>query len=206
MPEISLTVLVQFFGYPGLFTAVFLESGLPIGFFLPGASMLFTAGLLASQGFFNIWILIPLLTLGAILGDNAGYWLGAKLGVRLFLRPDSRFFHHAHLARAKEFYEKHGMLAIVLARFVPIVRTFTPIVAGIVRMNYRTFIMYNIVGALSWASGVTYIGYLLGEKIPGVEKYLSPILLGIIVLTCIPLGVQLWKNWKSPTPPTTPLA
>ena len=194
MPEFSLPALIQFVGYPGLFAAVFLESGVFFGFFLPGASMLFTAGILASQGLFNVWILIPLLTAAAILGDNAGYWFGAKVGFRLFLRPDSRFFHHEHLERAKVFYERHGFLAIVLARFVPIVRTFTPIVAGIVRMQYRSFVLYNIVGALVWGSGVTFIGFYLGQKVPAVEKYLTPIILLIIVVTCIPLVREYFRK------------
>lgn len=189
--------MIQLVGYPGLFTAVFLESGVFFGFFLPGASMLFTAGLLASQGIFNVWILIPLLTMAAILGDNVGYWFGAKFGVRLFLRPDSRFFHHEHLARAKTFYERHGFLAVVLARFVPIVRTFTPIVAGIVRMRYRTFLAYNVLGALTWGSGVTFIGYILGEKVPGIEKYLTPIIMLIIVATCVPIALEFYRQRKS---------
>ncbi|OGG52902.1 hypothetical protein A3H16_04030 [Candidatus Kaiserbacteria bacterium RIFCSPLOWO2_12_FULL_53_8] len=194
----NLVDFIQLVGYPGMFAVVFLESGVFFGFFLPGASMLFTAGLLASQGFFNIWILIPLLTVAAILGDNVGYWFGAKVGVRLFLRPDSRFFHHEHLERAKVFYDRHGVLAIVLARFVPIVRTFAPIVAGVVRMRYRTFVMYNIIGALLWASGVTFIGYYLGEKVPAVQTYLTPIVILIIIVTCIPLVRQIWKERKAP--------
>ncbi len=200
MPEFSLVSLIQFVGYPGLFSAVFLESGVPFGFFLPGASMLFTAGLLASQGIFNVWILIPLLTIAAILGDNVGYWFGAKVGVRLFEWQNSKFFHKEHLERARIFYERHGVLAIVLARFVPIVRTFTPIVAGIVGMNYRTFIVYNIAGALAWGSGVTFLGYYLGEKIPGIEKYLTPIIILIIIATCVPLILEFSKQRKSTTP------
>ncbi len=196
MSEFSLTSLIQFVGYPGLFTAVFLESGVFFGFFLPGASMLFTAGLLASQGFFNIWILIPLVTLAAILGDNVGYWFGAKVGVRLFERQNSRFFHQEHLERAKKFYERHGFLAIVLARFVPIVRTFTPIIAGIVRMQYRRFFIYNILGALMWGSGVTFLGYYLGEKVPGIDTYLAPIILVIIIVTCIPLVLEFFRERK----------
>ncbi len=187
MPELSLPDLIQFVGYPGLFTAVFLESGVFFGFFLPGASMLFTAGLLASQGIFNEWILIPLVTIAAILGDSAGYWFGAKVGYRLFLRPDSRFFRQEHLKRAKDFYEHHGVLAIVLARFLPVVRTFAPIVAGVVRMKYHTFLMYNIVGALLWGAGVTFLGFYLGEKVPDVDKYLTPIILLIIAATTIPV-------------------
>jgi len=193
----DLVSLVQFVGYPGLFAAVFFESGVFFGFFLPGSSMLFTAGLLASQGIFNVWILIPLLTLAAILGDNAGYWFGAKVGVRLFLRPDSRFFHKRHLDQAKIFYEKHGILAIVLARFLPVVRTFTPIVAGVVRMRYRTFLTYNILGALAWGSGVTFLGYILGEKVPGTEKYLTPIIIVIIIATCTPVAIEFYKQRKA---------
>ena len=198
MPDLNLPSIIQFVGYPGLFTAVFLESGVFFGFFLPGASMLFTAGLLASQGIFDIWILIPLLTVAAILGDNTGYWFGAKVGYRLFLRPDSKFFRQEHLKRAKDFYDRHGFLAIVLARFIPIIRTFAPIVAGIVHMRYRVFVVYNIVGALLWASGVTFLGFYLGEKIPGVETYLTPIISGIIIVTCIPLVREYFRKRKEP--------
>lgn len=190
MHLLELIPLVKLIGYPGLFAVVFLESGIPIGFFLPGASMLFTAGLLSSHGLFNIWVLLPLLTLAAILGDNAGYWFGAKVGYRLFLRPDSKFLKHSYLERAKEFYEKHGVYAIVLARFVPIVRTFAPIVAGIVKMRYRDFVVYNVVGAVSWAAGVTFTGYYLAERIPFISDYLTPIVVLIIALTCVPL---VWK-------------
>ncbi|MDP3645975.1 MAG: VTT domain-containing protein [bacterium] len=194
MPEISLTALIQFFGYPGLFAAVFMESGVFFGFFLPGASMLFTAGLLASQGFFNPWILIPGVTIAAILGDNTGYWFGNKIGIRLFLRPDSRFFRRSHLERAKEFYEKYGSRAIFLARFIPIVRTFAPIVAGIVSMKYRVFVTYNILGAVVWGAGVTFAGYYLGTRFPAVEQYLSYIILGIIFVTSIPIFIDIYRR------------
>ncbi len=197
MPDFSLTALVQFVGYPGLFTAVFLESGVFFGFFLPGSSMLFTAGLLASQGIFNIWILVPLLTVAAIMGDSVGYLFGAKVGIKLFERTDSRFFHKKNLEQAKIFYEKHGVLAIVLARFVPIVRTFTPIVAGIVRMRYRTFIVYNITGAVLWGSGVTFLGYILGEKAPGIEDYITPIILLIVIASCIPIVLAFFRQKKA---------
>ena len=197
MPHIDLPLLVQSLGYPGITLAIFLESGIPVGFFLPGASMIFTAGLLASQGFFNPWILIPLITIAAILGDNTGYWIGRKLGVRLFLRPDSRFFKHRHLERAKRFYDAYGTRAILFGRFVPIVRTFAPIVAGIVAMNYRAFIIYNIMGALGWATGITFLGYWLGAKIPAIGEYLTPIILGIIVITCIPLAWDFIKNKRN---------
>ncbi len=194
MSHLALISLVKLIGYPGLFAIVFLESGVFFGFFLPGASLLFTAGLLASKGFFSVWVLIPLVTLAAILGDNAGYWFGNKVGIRLFLRPNSRFFRHEHLERAKDFYDKHGVQAIMLAPFIPIVRTFAPIVAGIVSMRYRTFFTYNVVGALLWAAGVTFLGFYLGEKVPFVSRYLTPIILLIIILTFIPLLHEGWKN------------
>ncbi len=176
---------------------VFIETGFFVGFFLPGASILFSAGLLASQGFFNVWLLIPLLTIAAILGDNVGYWFGAKLGIKLFLRPDSKFFHHRHLETAKDFYEKHGSQAIFLARFVPIVRTFAPIVAGVVRMNYRTFVVYNILGALTWGAGVTFAGYYLGSRFPAVQHYVSLIIIVIIIVTTIPIFLDLWKRYRA---------
>ena len=199
MPHIELLPLVTYFGYPGIFIAVFLESGLPIGFFLPGASMLFTAGLLASQGIFNPWILIPLIAIAAILGDNAGYWFGAKVGIKLFLRPNSRFFRHEHLVPAQHFYERRGAETILLARFVPIIRTFAPIVAGIAGMNYRKFVIYNIIGAISWGSGITFLGYYLGGRFPFVEQYLTPIILTIIIVTTIPLVREMWKARAEPT-------
>ena len=196
MYYLDLVPLIKIVGYPGLFTAVFLESGVFFGFFLPGASMLFTAGLLASQGFFNVWVLIPLLTLAAILGDNVGYWFGNKVGIRLFLRPNSRFFKHEYLVRAKDFYDRHGALAILLARFVPIVRTFAPIIAGIVEMRYRVFFFYNVAGAIAWGSGVTFLGYYLGERFPFVQHYLMPIVFLIIVVTTIPLFWELLRKRK----------
>ena len=196
MYYLDLVPLIKIVGYPGLFTAVFLESGVFFGFFLPGASMLFTAGLLASQGFFNVWVLIPLLTLAAILGDNVGYWFGNKVGIRLFLRPNSRFFKHEYLVRAKDFYDRHGALAILLARFVPIVRTFAPIIAGIVEMRYRVFFFYNIAGAIAWGAGVTFLGYYLGERFPFVQHYLMLIVFLIIVVTTIPLFWELLRRRK----------
>ncbi|MBI5004327.1 DedA family protein [Candidatus Kaiserbacteria bacterium] len=193
LTHVSLPHLIQIVGYPGLFAAVFLESGVFFGFFLPGASMLFTAGLLASQGFFNVWALIPLLTLAAILGDNAGYWFGNKVGVTLFFRKDSRFFKHEYLERAKDFYDKHGAQTIFLARFIPIVRTFAPILAGITKMRYVTFITYNVLGAVSWGAGVTFAGFYLGRRVPNMEHYLMYVVLAIIVVTTLPIFWELRK-------------
>jgi membrane-associated protein len=192
----DLVSLVQLLGYPGIFTIIFLESGVFFGFFLPGASLLFTSGLLASQGYFNPWILIPLVTVAAILGDNAGYWFGAKIGYKLFLRPDSKFFKHEHLERAKIFYDRYGTRTILFGRFVPIVRTFAPIIAGVVKMHYPTFAVYNVVGALAWATGITTLGYLLGEKFPLIEKYFMLAILIIVVVTTIPLVWEVIKQHR----------
>lgn len=194
MLHFELLPIIQAVGYPGIFAIIFLESGVVVGFWLPGASLLFTAGLLASQGIFNVWILIPLVTLAAILGDSAGYWFGSKIGWRLFVRPDSRFFKHKHLERTKRFYEKYGSRTILLARFVPIIRTFAPIVAGVVKMDYRKFLIYNIVGAFLWATGVTFLGYYLGSKFPVIESYLGPIILGIVAISVIPIARDIYRE------------
>lgn len=194
MLHFDLLPIIQAVGYPGVAAIIFLESGVVIGFWLPGASLLFTAGLLSSQGVFDVRILIPLVTLAAVLGDNAGYWFGSKVGWRLFVRPDSRFFKHKHLERTKRFYEKYGSRTILLARFVPIIRTFAPIVAGVVNMNYRTFLTYNIIGAFLWASGVTFLGYYLGSKFPIVETYLGPIILGIVAVSIIPIARDFYRE------------
>ena len=183
----ELKELVQMLGYPGLFAAVFAETGLFFMFFLPGSSMLFTAGLLASHGLFNVWLLLPLITLAAILGDSTGYWFGTKVGPALFKREDSRFFRKSHVEKTRLFYERHGVIAIVLARFVPIVRTFAPILAGIAGMRYRVFLMYNIIGGVLWGAGVTFAGYFLGETFPQVDRYITPIIAAIIITSFIPL-------------------
>lgn len=195
LPEIDLPALVQFLGYPGVFTVIFLESGVFFGFFLPGASLLFIAGMLASVGIFNIWVLIPLLFTAAVLGDNVGYWFGNYVGKAIYKRPNSRFFRQEHVQFAHDFFEKYGRLAVLLARFVPIARTFTPILAGVGRMDYRVFIFYNVLGAITWACGVTLLGYTIGRHIPNAEHYLTLILAGIIGVTTIPLFFTWWKQW-----------
>ena len=197
----SIASLVELVGYPGIFAMVFAESGVPFGFIFPGSSMLFTAGLLSSQGFFNPWILIPLVTLATFLGDNVGYWIGNKWGIKLFLRPDSRFFHHSHLERAKVFYDKYGDRTIVFARFVPFVRTFAPIVAGVVNMNYKKFLIYNTIGALIWATGITFSGYFVGAHVPGVARYMTLIILGIIIASFLPAAWEYAKHRLQPDAP-----
>lgn len=194
VPHGELEALVRLVGYPGLFAAVFAETGIFFMFFLPGASMLFTAGLLAAHGLFNVWLLAPLITIAAILGDNTGYWFGSQVGHALYHRPDSRFFKKAYLIKTRDFYERHGVRAIVFARFVPIVRTFAPILAGIAEMRYRTFFTYNVVGAVLWGAGVTFGGYFLGAHVPGADKYFTTIIVGIIFLTFVPLIVEWFKH------------
>lgn len=200
MLTLAILPFIEVIGYPGLFLIVFAESGTVVGFWLPGASLLFTAGLLSAKGLFNPWILIPTVTVAAILGDNAGYWFGNKVGIKLFTRPNSRFFHQDHLRQTQHFYEKHGPKAIVLARFVPIVRSFAPIVAGIASMNYRKFMVYNLLGAFLWATGVTSAGYFLGETVPGIQDYMTYIIFGIIFLTMIPLFWETYKAYRDRDP------
>src|SRR3989344_6058892 len=186
--HLDLPRLIETAGYIGLFAIIFAESGLFFGFFFPGDSLLFTAGLLASQGIFNIWILTASLALAAILGDNVGYWFGAKVGPALFSREDSFFFHKRHLERTRIFYEKYGPQAILLARFIPIIRTFAPIFAGVGNMRYSLFLAYNIAGGILWSVGCTLLGYFLGRALPQSEGYLLPITLIIVVVSILPLA------------------
>jgi membrane-associated protein len=190
----DLVALIKAAGYLGLFGIIFAESGLFIGFFLPGDSLLFTAGFLASQGFLDIYLLVPLLFVAAVLGDSVGYTFGHRLGPRIFTKQDSLLFHEKHLMRSKLFFEKHGGKTIILARFLPVVRTFAPILAGVGKMKYAEFLSYNIIGALLWAVGVTVSGYYLGNTIPGIDQYLIPIILGIIIITSSPTLIHIWRD------------
>lgn len=185
-PHFDLIELIKAVGYVGLFATVFAESGLFFGFFLPGDSLLFTAGLLAAQGTFHIWVLLPLLAIAAIAGDSVGYWTGRKLGGWLMKQKDTFFFQKKHLVQAQRFYEKHGGKTLILARFMPAVRTFAPIVAGMANMHYDTFLSYNVIGGLLWAVGMTLLGYFLGRVIPDVDKYLLPIIGAIVVISAVP--------------------
>lgn len=190
----DLVNLIKTGGYVGLAGIVFAESGLLIGFFLPGDSLLFTAGFLASQGLLDIWVLVPLLFVSAVLGDNVGYAFGRRVGPKIFKRQDSLLFHQDHLMRAKLFFERHGGKAIVLARFMPVVRTFAPVLAGVGNMHYRTFMFFNLVGGFLWAIGLTVLGYYLGSTIPGVDKYLLPIIAFIVILSIAPTAIHLLKD------------
>lgn len=180
----DLTELIKTFGYLGIWTIVFTESGLLFGFFLPGDSLLFTAGFIASQGFLNIWVLMLGCFIAAVTGDSVGYYIGHRYGKRLFNKEDSLLFHKDHLITAEKFYEKHGGKTIILARFMPFIRTFAPVVAGIGNMKYSSFLLYNVIGGFLWAVGVTYAGYVLGTVIPDVDKYLLPAI-GLIVLVSV---------------------
>lgn len=192
--HLDLVKILESIGYLGLFAIIFAESGLLVGFFLPGDSILFTAGFLASQGFFNIWLLVPITFIAAVLGVSVGYIFGHKVGRRLFQREDSIFFHKNHLVRAQKFYEKHGGKAITIARFLPVVRTFAPIVAGMGEMNYKRFMAYNLLGAFLWAVCIPFAGYLLGNVIPGVDKYLLPIIAVIVIASVAPSIIHIIKE------------
>lgn len=183
---IDLVELLKTVGYLGIFAIIFAESGLFFGVFLPGDSLLFTAGFLASTGIFNLPLLIVICFAGAVLGDNFGYTFGRRVGPLLFRREDSFWFKKDHLRKAGEFYEKHGGKTIILARFIPIIRTFAPIIAGAGNMDYRSFFFYNLLGGFLWTVGLLCAGYFLGELIPDVDKYLLPIVLLIIIVSLLP--------------------
>lgn len=195
----NLPQLIQSLGYFGVWGIIFAESGLLIGFFLPGDSLLFTAGFVASQHLLNIWVLIFGAFVCAVLGDNVGYATGHKFGRRFFQKGDSWLFQKKHLQKTQNFYEKHGKKTIVLARFVPIVRTFAPIVAGIGAMHYRTFMSFNLVGGFVWTFGITLLGFFLGKSLPAeqLDKYLLPIIGLIIIVSLIPSIIHLVQEGRS---------
>ena len=190
----DLETIVKTVGLFGVWGIIFAESGLLIGFFLPGDSLLFTACFLASQGFFHIALLTIGCFLAAVLGDSTGYAFGRRFGKKLFDRQNSLLFHRENLIAAQEFYKKHGKKTIILARFVPAVRTFAPIVAGIADMEYRTFLSYNLIGGLLWAVGLTMLGYTLGSVVKDVDRYLLPIVGLIIILSVAPNVYHIFKN------------
>ena len=164
------------------------------GFFLPGDSLLFSAGLLASGGLFNVLFLAIFLSISAILGDSAGFWFGKKIGPKIFSKEDSFFFHKKHIEQTEKFYEKYGAQTIVLARFVPIVRTFAPILAGVGKMKYKKFISYNIAGGVIWSFILIYGGYILGAVAPASGKYITTIALGIIIISFLPVIREFFRK------------
>lgn len=184
--------LIRWGGYTVLVIIVFSETGLLAGFFLPGDSLLVTAGLISAvDGTLNIFLLVFFLSLAAIVGDTTGYWMGYHFGPRIFNKEDSFFFHKNHLVRTQKFYEKYGAKTIVIARFVPIVRTFAPTVAGVGRMRYTKFLIYNLAGGIGWVASMILAGYFLGHSIPHIEKQIHWVIAIVIVLSFIPIA----KEW-----------
>jgi membrane-associated protein len=183
-------------GYVLIAAIIFAECGLLIGFFLPGDSLLFTAGLFASQNLFglDIWVLSIICGIAAVIGPLVGYWYGALWGPRLFSREDSLLFRKQHLIRAHEFYERNGGKALILARFIPIVRTFAPVVAGMAGMQYGRFVAYTLIGALVWAIGVTWAGFFLGRVYPDAGKYLEYIVVAIVLVSIAPPVIHLLRE------------
>jgi membrane-associated protein len=189
----ALFELVRWGGYVALVAIVFTETGLLIGFFLPGDSLLITAGLVAAAGGLDIWLLNGLLIIAAIAGDSVGYAIGYRTGPRIFTREESRWFSKKHLVRTREFYERHGGKTIVLARFIPIIRTFAPVVAGVGQMEYRKFLAYNVLGGIGWVVSMTWAGYLLGQVIPDIGRYIHIVIAVVVTLSVIPIGVEWWR-------------
>ncbi len=194
MLHFDLESLIRSAGVLGVMLIVFAETGLLVGFFLPGDSLLFTAGFLAAQGYLNIWALCIGCLVAAVVGDAVGYSIGKSAGRKLYYRAGSKFFKPEHLHKAELFFEKHGGKAVIIARFMPIVRTFVPVVAGMGAMKYSRFVFFNVIGGLLWAVGVTLTGYLAGNHMPGVEKYMAPVILGIIALSLLPTAIHVWQE------------
>jgi len=185
--------LIETFGLLGILAVVFVESGLLIGFLLPGDSLLFTAGLLSANDTLpDLWILLVTIPIAAIVGDQVGYAIGRKAGPSVFRRPDSRFFREEYVERSAEFFDRYGARTIVIARFVPIVRTLAPVMAGVARMRYRTFVVYNVIGGIAWGLSLTTLGYFLGQ-VEFVHDNLEPIILGIVALSVIPIALELLR-------------
>ncbi len=188
----DIVALIHSLGYTGIIAIIFAECGLFFGFFLPGDSLLFTAGFLASQGFLSIVPLLITAMIASILGENVGYAFGRKIGPMIFTKAESRFFKPAHVTRAHEFFVRHGNKAIFLARFIPIVRTFVPIVAGVAKMPFNSFMFYNIVGGIFWIGSLMILGFTLGSQVENADKYIEPIILVIVVVSFIPV----YREWR----------
>jgi membrane-associated protein len=184
--------IIAWGGYVGLTSIIFAETGLLVGFFLPGDSLIVTAGLLAATtGVFNVYLLGLLLTVASIIGNTVGYAIGRATGPRLFTREDSLLFNKKHLYRAREFYERHGGATVIIARFMPIVRTFVPVVAGMAQMDHRRYTLFNIVGGIAWIWSMLFIGYFLGRYIPGVDRHIELVIIIVVALSLMP-GIIGW--------------
>jgi membrane-associated protein len=182
----DLPELVQWAGVFGLAAIVFSETGLLVGVFLPGDSLLVTAGLFAARGYLNVYVLAPVLTLAAICGNSFGYFIGRSTGPRIFNRENSLFFNKKHAIRAHEFYQRHGRKTIVLAQFMPIIRTFSPVIAGVGGMSFRVFMTFNIIGAFVWVWSMVSIGYFLGAYIPGIDRHIGIVVVIVVFLSILP--------------------
>jgi membrane-associated protein len=199
--------LVRVGGYVGLTAIIFAETGLLVGFFLPGDSLIVTAGLLSAQPQFglNVYLLGVLLTVAAIIGNTVGYAIGRASGPRLFTRDDSLLFKKKHLYRAQDFYQKHGGKTLIIARFMPIVRTFVPVVAGLANMPLKAYTAYNVLGAIAWIWSMLFIGHFLGRMVPGIDKHIEPMILVIIALSLLP-GLISWRRERAKAAATAPRA
>ena len=193
--------LVRVGGLAALTAIVFTETGLFVGFFLPGDSLLVTAGIFAATGDLNLWTLNIVLSLAAILGDTTGYAIGFKTGPMIFRREDSLFFHRKHLLTAKQFYDQYGGFTIFIARFIPILRTFAPVVAGVGKMQYSRFIAYNVFGGIFWVFSMTFAGYFLGRMVPNIQEQIHIVIAVVIFLSLLPgiakLAREKWKTRSS---------
>lgn len=190
----NLEALVTSFGYVGITALIFAESGFFLGFFLPGDSLLITAGLLAAAGYFNIYILVSFAVAAAILGDNLGYATGRRFGPKIFYKEQSLLFKKKYIVHTEDFFKKYGAWAIVLSRFTPIIRTFTPIMAGVGNMKYRTFALFNIIGGVLWAGGLLAISYIAGNYIPHLNSYIDYIVIIVIVLSVLPIFYKYYTS------------
>lgn len=187
--------LVESAGLIGIFLIVFAESGLLIGFFLPGDTLLISAGILAATtDSFSLPVLLAVVIAAAILGDSAGYTIGRRLGHRVFRKKDSLLFNKEHIERSRVFYEKHGGKTIILARFVPIVRTFAPLLAGVGNMHYKRFISFNVIGGIAWGTVMTLLGYYVGDKIKGIDKFIVPVIVCIMLASILPSIIELFRR------------
>jgi membrane-associated protein len=201
----NLPELVQWAGLFGLSAIIFSETGLLIGVFLPGDSLLVTAGLLAARGYINVYTLAPALTLAAICGNSLGYFIGRATGPRIFNRENSLFFNKKHAMRAHEFYEKHGRMTIVLAQFMPIIRTFSPVIAGVGGMRFRDFLTFNIIGAFVWIWSMVGIGYFLGSYIPGIDQHIEIVVVIVVFVSILPGLIGGYRARRAKRYPRSPV-
>ncbi len=192
--------LIRTVGFYGIVAIVYAETGLLIGFFLPGDSLLITAGLFAARGDFDIWVLVPTVIVAAIVGDATGYAIGRRTGTALYSRPNSLLFRREHLAMTHEYYERHGGKTIVIARFIPILRTFAPVVAGIGEMGYKKFATYNVVGAILWVTSMTLGGYLLGNLVPNIEERIHFVIAAVIAVSLMPPAIAWLRHRRTQAP------